>query len=156
MKRFLVPLALISLIFTTVSVNPSHAFFGLSSCEKLKSRVSAEEKIGVSLWKSFDADRKTNLARTDTVWNEQILNDLLLVLGSDDKFFTDMSKYPNCFTSAQNAYLRKLAQTTKNYMTAFTKELSDVAAGRIVWKHYDFKGIYDEYVEIYKTLKTVK
>ena len=151
-------LASISLVLFSnlVIATDANAIFGLSACEKLKSRVLSEEKIGQDLWNSFHADSLQNDKSSGTQWNEQINNDLIVLFKSDDKVFTDMLNHNSCFTSAQVAYLRKESLLTTNWINALNQALANVQKGTSIWKHTSANGIYDSYSEIYKTLKTIK
>ena len=137
-------------------LSPSNAIFGLSACEKLKSRTLAEESVGKGLWQAFNQDNIQNNKTTGSTWDYQIVNDLLLLLESDQKVFSDMTKHPRCFNSAQNVYLRKQLQHTSNYINALNKVLADTQDGSSSWSHTTYKGIYDSYSEIYQDLKKIK
>ena len=132
------------------------AIFGLSSCEKLKSRTLAEESIGKGLWKAFNRDNIQNNKTTGTTWNYQIVNDLVLLFESDQKVFSDMTKYPRCFNSSQNVFLRKNLQLTNNAITDLNKALADNRDGSLNWVHSTYQGDYDSYSEIYQDLKKIK
>ena len=115
----------------------ANAIFGLSTCEKLKSRTLAEESIGKGLWQAFNQDNIQNNKTTGNTWDYQIVNDLVLLYESDQKLFSDMAKYPSCFNSSQNVFLRKQLQSTSNSINAAKKALADNN-----WvAHTTYKGI---------------
>jgi hypothetical protein len=84
-----------------ISPQPNaNAIFGLSKCEKVKSYITSEERIGFAAWQAFDSDRKAVLNKlTDPTYDESTyLGTLeLVVLQSDLKLYKYAQNYPSCF-----------------------------------------------------------
>lgn len=155
MKRVLLILVLIlnSLVLNPPSAN---AIFGMGECEKLKSRIIAEEKIGMQSWVIFNslADANKKISSTDLMENG--LNDLLDIYSSDLKVQKDAVAHPKCFNSVQNASLRNILSTTVQHSNSIKQFLSDIHAGKKIFKHGDFGLFYKSYASLYKVIQGIK
>jgi hypothetical protein len=158
MNRRALGVTLLCVTFFTMQlpITSSQAFFGFSACEKLKSRVIAEEKIGKALWKQFHASIVANAKVTDTRWNYTVESQLVTLFQSDLKVFVDMTSHSSCFNPGQNVYLRNQLSYAKAYISTLQSNIAAVNSGANTWAHSNFKGLYVSYYEVYQTLKSVK
>ena len=88
---------------------PAQAIFGLSTCEKVKKAISAEEKVGLELWKEFNRKRQTVLASSYSSWQDLV--DLIKLtpemVDSDMRIYKMADVNSSCFTSKEIAKVRQ-------------------------------------------------
>lgn len=150
-------LLVVLVVLTNITqASSAKAIFGFSECEKLKSRIVFEEKIGKSLWEIYVHDRSENNKTSGTLWNSEIYKDLISIYESDIKVQKEAVNHPKCFTPKQNAYLRQTLSSTQDSLVTLKKNLAKVASGKYNWTHSDFKFYYDKYLSIYEVIKNKK
>ncbi len=114
MKKVLLSCALV-LGLTMPLPSPSHAIFGLSTCEKVKKQILNEEQVGVVLHKKYLTQRKVLLSMNRPTWNN--LNDVLSwlpdVYDSDLRVYNLVNKNSSCFSTNQIARARSDTRQSK-------------------------------------------
>ncbi len=107
MKRIVLS-AFLALGMAVPMATPAQAIFGLSTCEKVKKAISAEEQIGVELHKKYLEQRKLILGMTDATWSNlsDVFSWLPDVYDSDLRVYKLVDKNPSCFTSKDVARAR--------------------------------------------------
>lgn len=144
MKKLL-PLILILGLF--LPVQPASGVFGLSKCEKMKKAIGAEEKIGLESWKYFDDMRDVH--GRDENYTFRIFQAILEVYKSDKTVATIASKNPKCFSSSENAKIRRLKTDRTNMVSSFEKyNLKWTGVSTFPWG-----GVYPKYLSIFDEIK---
>lgn len=116
MKKF-VPFILILGFF--LPIQPASAVLGLSKCEKVKKAVLAEEKIGRESWKFYDRMRSAHGG--DYKFSVKIAESVLEIYRSDKTIYATAIKNPKCFSSSQNAAIRRGLAYTNSMISSWTK-----------------------------------
>ena len=116
MKKFLPIILILGFLFPVYSAN---AVLGLSKCEKVKKAIVAEEKIGKESWKYFDGLRSAHGG--ESKYSVIIAESLLEIYKSDKTVFTIAIKNPKCFSSSQNAAIRRGLAYTNSMISSWTK-----------------------------------
>jgi hypothetical protein len=143
------------LIFTfglsAITPSAAQAFLGMSKCEKLKQRSTAEGNIGRVLWQNYRNDSIANDKTTGTSLNLQIYQEEVLVLSSYEKILLDMKNNQSCLSVKANAKVRADLQTVQDGKTAVIKLIQDVERGNRYWVHTKFSTSMRYFVEVYIT-----
>ena len=140
------------------SLNPAHAIFGLSKCEKVKKEILREEKISIFLHGLTKKSRDSALKDNSATWGEysQMLSKEILGKQSDIKVFDLMIDNSSCFSSEINAYVRTYKKDTQEYIELsqsvidgiFEKSLTDVtnvlARNALRSKKWSFVSVYNK------------
>ena len=106
MKRLLVLVLCIGLLISLAA--PANAIFGRSECEKVKSKVLTEEKIGKNYWESYRKEYskfKVGSKFTDGMFIPAY-KFLFSVVDSDLRVYAIVGAHNNCFTISQVQYAR--------------------------------------------------
>lgn len=121
MKRVLLSFLLVLGLSVPIS-SPTHAIFGLSTCEKAKKAISEEEKIGLEFHRKYAEQRKIVLSMSSPTWTN--MSDLLSwlpdVYDSDLRVFKIVDKNVSCFTTKDIARARSEARSSN-------KSIKDIA-----------------------------
>jgi len=120
MKKFLPIILILGFMFP---VQPASAVLGLSKCEKVKKAIVAEEKIGKESWKYFDGLRSAHGG--ESKYSVIIAESLLEIYKSDKTIFTIAIKNPKCFSSSQNATIRRQLAYTNSDISAWKKFVAE-------------------------------
>jgi len=118
MKRIALLTGLVLLF--SLQTNPNaNAIFGLSTCEKAKKQIQAEEKIGLESWKLFHTARKKVIADGSVSnYEYEYATELLVpVLESDLVIFAIAQKNPSCFPTKSVVFFRNEIVKTKRWLT---------------------------------------
>lgn len=99
---------------------PAQAIFGLSACEKVKKQISAEQKVGLELWKEFNNQRKPILNSSTSTWQDLV--DLIELtpemVDSDMRIYKLADANQSCFTSKEIAKVRQgISKSNRNLKT---------------------------------------
>ena len=154
MKRSLLAILLVTGL-TIPLATPASAIFGLSTCEKVKKKIIAEEAIGRISWKEFDSLRKEYISDKKVTNGELIESFRLinLVHKSDLNVYAIASKNPECFSPKLNAYIRNTQSETKqNYdaIVANSKEYNSAYADLVNKDGFNYLNTYyKKYISVY-------
>jgi hypothetical protein len=102
-------------------IEPSHAIFGLSKCEKAKKAIKEEEAIGYELWKDFDKARDQVTLKSSFKEGLEVSFDLVPMLSSRIKVYDIVEVNKSCFTAKKVASARNLRIVTSDNVVALTK-----------------------------------
>ena len=137
-----------------LEVPSANAIFGLSTCEKLKSRMKSQDAIGYELWKTYQSTWKLHVKNPkDTNVDTQVVNDISNNLNLDLAIFAMAMKHANCFNAVQNSYL--ITWQTKEKLS-LTHAQSWLAPSNISWDGFWTKDIYPKYADWLKILESLK
>ena len=128
----------------------SQAIFGLSTCEKTKSAILSEEKIGYQLWLSWNATRVAWTTKHVVLQKQDantLMNLLLPLFQSDANVYKIAMKAPKCFKPSQDATIRTEANTTNTEISGIQKYTTNPYAQVIPMKI--FTGEYTAYYSVY-------
>ena len=120
MKKLLPIILILGFLLPVYSAN---AVLGLSKCEKVKKAIVAEEKIGKESWKYFDGLRSAHGG--ESKYSVIIAESLLEIYKSDKTVFTIAIKNPKCFSSSQNATIRRQLAYTNSDISAWKKFVAE-------------------------------
>jgi hypothetical protein len=144
-------LGLIAVLLSLTATPSANALFGLGACDKLKKSILAEEKIGLESWKTYrDLALRHN---QDPKWNVSIAEAIVEVIRSDKFIWQLANKNAKCFTSKQNATIRR-------YLSLTNRELSDyeakIKSQTFPYFIYTWSAIYNKYSSAYDILNSIK
>ena len=114
---------ILSLSLVMFGLQPAHAIFGLSKCEKINQQLNTEQAIGFENWKIFDEYRDGLIKKGSFTWADlqPALNKLKIVKLSDQQIFKIVENNNSCFTPKFLADNRENIDSTANDLNSIAK-----------------------------------
>ena len=134
----------------------SHAVFGLSTCEKLKSQLNKLDESGYKLWLDYKRTVIQNygLPETSVKTENSITKKLISVLQSDATIYLTAYLKGQCFTTTQKSQIFLAWSNTKTSILSYQNLLS--ATQHHIFVSTEWNNIYPEYVGFYQFIAKYK
>jgi hypothetical protein len=145
MKRVLLSCVLVLGLTVHIS-SPSHAIFGLSTCEKVKKQILAYEKIEkplVSDWQNYAGDWIWDYSPKSQL---EIQKKWIKIVNLEVKMYSLEINNPKCFTNSQNIYIKSVYPKWKKQqqINKFYPNSNNADVGNGYYSGVSWDSIYNQ------------